>query len=120
MSTNENISIWDNREACGNDGWLSDDVNDFAAKDEISYPIFRLEAHTRYAYYVQAFTLQSEKINAISQIRYFWTLPGKPQQVAPNEFKVTLKNSSSVVRTVFMTSLCSVVLTSHHLLLLVR
>lgn len=106
MATNKNISIWDNREACGNDGWFTDDVSDFPAKaDPVAYPLLRLEPHTRYAYYVQAFTLQSEKINAVSKISYFWTWPGKPQPVPQNRFKVVPLSPTSVVSFKFFRSL---------------
>lgn len=51
-----------NRDACGNDGWLVDDVNLFDPSDAyISHPLVRLEPYTQYAYYVKAYTLATER-----------------------------------------------------------
>jgi insulin receptor len=106
MPTNDNVTIWESREACGNDGFviirLNDDVNDFSTEETVSYPLLHLNPFTRYAFYVQAFTLQTENINALSKIQYFRTLPGKPQPLAALKFKVTPLNSSSFVRNNFI------------------
>lgn len=92
---NRNITIWDGRDACGNDGWLVDDVNDFDKSDSISFPLTKLEPFTQYAYYVKAYTVATEKTGAQSEISYFRTLPGQPMAVTkPNAIA---KSSSTVV-----------------------
>lgn len=98
MATNNNITIWESREACGNDGWSTDDVEGDQSNNRVVFPMFHLQPHTRYAFYVQAFILQTEKINAMSEIHYFRTEPGKPQPVQQKNFKVSPLNSSAFVR----------------------
>lgn len=95
-ATYENVTLWDGRDACGNDGWLVDDVNDFTFNDSISFPLTRLEPYTQYAYYVKAYTIVTENTGAQSAIQYFRTLPGQPQAIT--KLKVTPKSSSSIVR----------------------
>ena len=90
----DNVTIWDGRDACGNDGWLVDDVNDFTDTDMISFPLTKLEPYTQYAFYVKAYTLATEN-GAQSEITYFRTLPGQPQAIT--KLKATPKNSSAVV-----------------------
>lgn len=94
-AVHENITEWDGRDACGNDGWLVDDVNDFTSSDTISFPLTKLEPWTKYAFYIKAYTLSTEQSGAQSKIQYFRTLPGQPQ--APIKLKATPKSSSSVV-----------------------
>lgn len=91
----KNITIWDGRDACGNDGWLVDDVNDFDKTDSISFPLTKLEPYTQYAYYVKAYTVATEKTGAQSDISYFRTLPGQPTVVS--KLKAIPKSSSTVV-----------------------
>lgn len=91
----KNITLWDGRDACGNDGWLVDDVNDFTNVDTISFPLTKLEPYTQYAYYIKAYTLATERTGAQSEIQYFRTLPGQPQAIT--KLKATPKSSSSVV-----------------------
>lgn len=91
-----NVTLWDGRDACGNDGWLVDDVNDFTTYDPIAFPLTKLEPYTQYAYYVKAYTLATERTGAQSDIQYFRTLPGQPQAIT--KLKSSPKSSSSVVR----------------------
>lgn len=92
----QNITLWASRDACGNDGWLVDDVNDFNSNDSfIAYPLTKLEPYTQYAYYVKAYTLATEKTGAQSKINYFRTLPGIPQAIT--KLKASSKSSSSIV-----------------------
>lgn len=91
----DNVTIWDGRDACGNDGWLVDDVNDFLNVPTISFPLTKLEPYTRYAYYVKAYTLATESTGAQSEIQYFRTLPGQP--LAVSKLKAIPKSSSTIV-----------------------
>lgn len=91
----KNVTLWDGRDACGNDGWLVDDVNDFTFTDWISFPLTKLEPYTQYAYYVKAYTLATERTGAQSDIQYFRTLPGQPQPIT--KLKAISKSSSSIV-----------------------
>jgi insulin receptor len=96
----KNITLWASRDACGNDGWLVDDVNDFNSKDpNIAYPLTKLEPYTQYAYYVKAYTLATEKTGAQSDINYFRTLPGVPQAIT--KLKAVSKSSSTIVSLIF-------------------
>lgn len=95
-ANHQNVTLWDGRDACGNDGWLVDDVNDFTSNDSISFPLTRLEPYTQYAYYVKAYTLATERTGAQSEIKYFRTLPGTPQVVV--KLKAVSKSSSTIVR----------------------
>lgn len=97
-----NVTLWDGRDACGNDGWLVDDVNDFTTLDAISFPLTKLEPYTQYAYYVKAYTLATERTGAQSNIQYFRTLPGQPQAIT--KLKASPKSSSSVVRKLYAIS----------------
>lgn len=101
----QNVTLWDGRDACGNDGWLVDDVNDYKAEDKvtaITVPLTRLEPYTQYAYYIKAYTLATERSGAQSEIQYFRTLPGQPQAIT--KLKATPKSSSSVVSFTFDSS----------------
>jgi insulin receptor len=77
---NKNISLWDGRNACGRDDWNVEDVNTNFTNDTITWPITKLEAFTRYAFYVKAFTLATE-MGAQSNIEYFTTKPGRPGKI---------------------------------------
>lgn len=82
-----NVTLWDGRDACGNDGWSVEDVNDFSHSEKISQPLTKLEPFTQYAYYVKAYTLATEKTGAQSEINYFITKPDMPDLV--KKFKAT-------------------------------
>ncbi|KAG5669147.1 hypothetical protein PVAND_017042 [Polypedilum vanderplanki] len=82
-----NVTLWDGRDACGNDGWSVKDKNDFRDNKKISQPLTKLEPYTQYAYYVKAYTLATEKYGAQSEISYFTTKPDVPEVV--KKFKVT-------------------------------
>lgn len=75
-----NVTLWEGRDACGNDGWSVEDVNDFSHIDKISQPLTKLEPYTQYAYYVKAYTLVRES-GAQSSISYFTTKPDQPDLV---------------------------------------
>lgn len=94
-AAHKNVTLWDGRDACGNDGWLVDDVNDFVTTDFIAFPLTNLEPFQQYAFYVKAYTIAREKTGAQSDIQYFTTLPGMP--LAVTNLEANAKNSSSIV-----------------------
>lgn len=75
------VTLWEGRDACGNDGWSVEDVNSFRNNDQINQPLTKLEPYTQYAYYVKAYTLATEQKGAQSEIKYFTTKPDQPQRV---------------------------------------
>lgn len=77
----QNVTLWDGRNACGNDDWNVEDVNIPNLPDKISQPITKLESFTQYAFYVKAFTLATEQKGAQSDIAYFKTKPAQPQKM---------------------------------------
>lgn len=77
----KNVTLWDGRNACGNDDWNVEDVNTFSSTQKIDQPITKLEPYTRYAFYVKAFTLATEQKGAQSDILYFTTKPAQPAKM---------------------------------------
>uniref|UniRef100_A0ABD2XMG2 Tyrosine-protein kinase receptor n=1 Tax=Trichogramma kaykai TaxID=54128 RepID=A0ABD2XMG2_9HYME len=105
---NQNVSMYDSRDACGGDGWK---VTDVAPQDEekknpletavddgaggfpydvphsnpINYHqstiLASLKPYTQYAYYVKTYTILTERSGAQSKLQYFTTLPGQPSAV---------------------------------------
>lgn len=82
-----NVTLWDGRNACGNDDWNVEDVTNLnppehfgqnITEQRISQPITKLEPYTQYAFYVKAFTLATEQKGAQSDISYFRTEPAQP------------------------------------------
>lgn len=90
-----NITMFDGRDACGTDGWRTDDVTDFADNSKVSFPLTRLEPYTTYAYYVKTYTIASEKTGAQSPIGHFRTAPGKPEVV--KKLRAVPQSSSEMV-----------------------
>ncbi len=76
----KNVTIWDGRNACGNDDWNVEDVN-MNTEQIISQPLTRLKPYTQYAFYVKAFTLATEQKGAQSNIEYFTTKPSQPSRM---------------------------------------
>ncbi|KAG5668610.1 hypothetical protein PVAND_016546 [Polypedilum vanderplanki] len=101
---NKNVTLWDGRDACGNDGWSVEDVNDFSHVQKITQPLTKLEPYTRYAYYVKAYTLATENTGAQSEISYFTTMPDIPEVVkrlkltatGPDKIEVTWETLKKV------------------------
>lgn len=93
----KNVTIWEGRDACGNDGWMLEDINDFVPQDEIAFPLTNLEPFTQYAFYVKAYTLSTEQNGAQSQIQYIRTQAGQPSSVLNVDGIV--KNSSMITLT---------------------
>lgn len=74
--------------------WIVDDVNDYSLGTIVSTPLTNLVPYTQYAYYVQAYTLTTEKTGAQSKIQYLTTLPGQPGKP---KLKLKSTSSSSIV-----------------------
>lgn len=92
----QNVTLWDGRDACGNDGWSVEDVNTFNSNDQINQPLTNLEPYTQYAYYVKAYTLATEQKGAQSDIKYFTTKPDQPTRV--KKAKATPTGPDKIVR----------------------
>uniref|UniRef100_A0A1L8DJW7 Tyrosine-protein kinase receptor n=1 Tax=Nyssomyia neivai TaxID=330878 RepID=A0A1L8DJW7_9DIPT len=91
-----NVSLYDGRDACGTDGWKVDDVGrENYTQTSISYPLARLEPYTQYAYYVKTYTVATEQMGAQSDIIYFRTRPGRPEQV--QRLRTTANGTSEIV-----------------------
>lgn len=91
----QNVTMYDGRDACGQDGWRTDDVTDYATSSRVSFPLTRLEPFTQYAYYVKTYSITSEQQGAQSAIQYFRTFPGKPDMV--RKLKLVTNSSSELV-----------------------
>uniref|UniRef100_A0A6B2ED02 Tyrosine-protein kinase receptor n=1 Tax=Phlebotomus kandelakii TaxID=1109342 RepID=A0A6B2ED02_9DIPT len=92
----KNVSLYDGRDACGSDGWKVDDVGRESGRQSfISYPLARLEPYTQYAYYVKTYTVATEQMGAQSDIIYFRTRPGRPEQV--QRLRTTANGTSEIV-----------------------
>lgn len=90
-----NVTLWDGRDACGNDGWSVEDVNEFSFTDPISQPLTKLEPYTQYAFYVKASTLATVN-TAQSEINYFVTKPDIPDLV--KRFRAAPAGHDKIVR----------------------
>lgn len=88
----KNITLYDGRDACGSDGWHIDDVS--PSDDTIFHPITNLKAYTQYAYYVKTLMISSEKNGGQSDIQYFRTTSGQPDQV--QKFLAVSNGSSEI------------------------
>ncbi|XP_012136523.2 insulin-like receptor-like isoform X2 [Megachile rotundata] len=95
---NQNVTMYDGRDACGGDGWKVDDVpagsntNSNADSPPINgsksigqqkrnihaHYLSRLKPYTQYAYYVKTYSIATEKSGAQSKLTYFRTMPDAP------------------------------------------
>ncbi|NP_001291521.1 insulin-like peptide receptor [Solenopsis invicta] len=89
---NQNITMYDGRDACGGDGWRVEDVSAdsttlFANQTQNSthtdlqehlHILTQLKPYTQYAYYVKTYTIATERSGAQSKITYFTTKPDAP------------------------------------------
>ncbi|GAB0095553.1 Insulin-like receptor [Sergentomyia squamirostris] len=92
----QNVSLYDGRDACGSDGWTVDDVGRNPDKvTPYTYPLPRLEPYTQYAYYVKTYTVATEQMGAQSDIMYFRTRAGRPEQV--QRLRTTANGTSEIV-----------------------
>ncbi|XP_034171540.2 insulin-like receptor-like isoform X1 [Osmia lignaria lignaria] len=103
---NQNVTMYDGRDACGGDGWKVDDVaastnanlTDASKipgrqeKNVYTHYLSQLKPYTQYAYYVKTYTIATERSGAQSKLMYFRTMPEAPS--SPRSL-FTWSNSSS-------------------------
>ncbi|XP_060876851.1 insulin-like receptor [Metopolophium dirhodum] len=91
----KNVSLYDGRDACGGDGWKTDDVEstEVTTYDLVAL-ITGLKPYTQYAYYVKTYTMASESNGAQSDINYFRTMPGTPSP--PQNLRVKSVTADSI------------------------
>ncbi|KAL2712200.1 insulin-like receptor isoform X1 [Vespula squamosa] len=103
---NENVTMYDGRDACGGDGWRVDDVSAIEGSTKpittnytelekpsyLSHILTQLKPFTQYAFYVKTYTIATERSGAQSKVTYFTTKPHAPS--APRGLS-TYSNSSS-------------------------
>ncbi|VVC26261.1 Hypothetical protein CINCED_3A024692 [Cinara cedri] len=90
----QNVSLYDGRDACGGDGWKTDDVESTETVSDLVALLTGLKPYTQYAYYVKTYTMASESNGAQSEINYFRTMPGTPS--APQFLHVVSETSDSI------------------------
>lgn len=104
----QNVTLYDGRDACGGDGWEIEDVG----PNDAVHPLRGLKPFTQYAYYVKTLLISSERYGAQSDIQYFKTTPGEPEIV--NKLTLSSNISSEIVsfsyfkQIYFKKRLCSV------------
>lgn len=92
----QNVTMFEGRDACGSDGWQVDDVPDNNRNNTpVTILATHLKPYTQYAYYIRTYTVASEQRGGISPIKYFRTLPDKPDPVT--KLGVEVDGSSKVV-----------------------
>lgn len=96
----QNVSLYDNRDACGGDGWRVEDTTTFDRDAKIVQILLtNLKPYTQYAYYVKTYTIASETLGGQTEILYFQTKPWQPGMV--QRMKVESNGSSSLVSSMF-------------------
>ncbi|XP_018333468.1 insulin-like receptor [Agrilus planipennis] len=91
----KNVTLYDGRDACGEDGWRVDDVGTQDGNDGyIKHSLVGLKPFTQYAYYVKTYTIATEQTGAQSRIYYFKTLPDVPSP--PHEIEVVSNKSDAL------------------------
>ena len=72
-----------------------DDINDFPANGSVNHIITHLTPYTQYAFYVKTYTVAAETTGGQSEILYFRTEPGQPENV--QKLKSYTNGSSEIV-----------------------
>ncbi|XP_059487087.1 insulin-like receptor [Neocloeon triangulifer] len=94
----KNITFFDGRDACGNDGWMVDDEPPSPDSAQVNHLIGHLKPYTQYAYYIKTYMLSSRHSKAQgaqSPLQYFRTKPAVPS--VPRNLKATSNSSSEIV-----------------------
>lgn len=78
-----NITLFDGRDACGNDGWIVDDVSVSPDSHEENHLIAQLKPYTQYAYYIKTYMISTGGSGAQSPLKYFRTKPSGECFVRP-------------------------------------
>ncbi|XP_012056411.1 PREDICTED: insulin-like receptor [Atta cephalotes] len=104
---NQNITMYDGRDACGGDGWRVEDVSAESTTPqphngtESQEPVYHthiltlLKPYTQYAYYVKTYTIATERSGAQSKVKYFTTLPDAPS--SPRALSTWSNSSNELV-----------------------
>nr|CAD7600190.1 unnamed protein product [Timema genevievae] len=97
-----NVSVDDlDEESCWGDNWkvnyimINSDLQDVNRSSETIHLIGSLKAYTRYAYFVESYTMAWEIEGVQTPIQYFTTHPYRPY--IPRRFKVHPKSSSEFI-----------------------
>nr|QIS94309.1 insulin receptor 1a [Pyrrhocoris apterus] len=90
-----NVTMYDRRDACGDDGWRVDDVSASEKSTELNHILTRLKPFTQYAFYVKTYTIATETSGAQSSIQYFTTDPYIPTE--PRSLSAFSNSSSELV-----------------------
>ncbi|KAJ6635295.1 Insulin-like receptor [Pseudolycoriella hygida] len=90
-----NVSIFEGRSVCEDNGWRVEDVTVFDRRAQIVQIILtKLKPYTQYAYYVKTFTIAWEPFGGQSDINYFRTSPSQPGPV--QNLEIVAHDSSSI------------------------
>ncbi|KAI4497351.1 hypothetical protein M0802_007598 [Mischocyttarus mexicanus] len=106
---NENVTMYDGRDACGGDGWRVDDVSAIEGTTKsvtpnytepekttyLSHILTQLKPYTQYAFYVKTYTIATERSGAQSKVTYFTTKPHAPS--APRALTTRSNSSSEII-----------------------
>ncbi|KRT86246.1 Fibronectin domain-containing protein [Oryctes borbonicus] len=80
----QNISLYDNRDACGDDGWSIVDVpipETYMNITHMTRTLAGLKPYTQYAFYIKTYTIATEKRGGESHIQYFRTDADQPAPI---------------------------------------
>ncbi|XP_036146603.1 insulin-like receptor [Monomorium pharaonis] len=106
---NQNVTMYDGRDACGGDGWRVEDVSADSTTllanqthngtqtdlQEHLHILTQLKPYTQYAYYVKTYTIATERSGAQSKITYFTTKPDAPS--SPRALSTWSNSSNELV-----------------------
>ncbi|CAH1989756.1 unnamed protein product [Acanthoscelides obtectus] len=90
-----NVTIYDGRDACGQDDWRVYDVAVQETDQTVTQLLPNLKPYRQYAFFVKTYTIASEKTGAQSDIMYFMTLPSTPS--SPQNLQVYSNASDSLI-----------------------
>lgn len=96
----QNVTLFDGRDACGNDGWKPDDLTDFGFTGKNSALLTHLSPYTQYAFYIKTYTIAKEPNGGQSDIHYFRTKADQPESV--RNLNITANGSNEIVSSLFM------------------
>ena len=96
----KNITLFDGRDACGNDGWIVDDVPVSQDSVEENHLITQLKPYTQYAYYIKTYMISTGGSGAQSPLQYFRTKPSSEFFLSSGDEQILIFFSLSVVPSV--------------------
>ncbi|KAJ8986209.1 hypothetical protein NQ317_009915, partial [Molorchus minor] len=92
-----NVTMYDGRDACGQDNWRVYDVPFQQGDPIVTQPLPNLKPYSQYAFYVKTYTIVSDRTDrtgALSDIQYFTTKPSMPS--SPTNLQVISNSSDSL------------------------